>query len=540
MDPGRREAREVIMDIKKAEMALLAAFILSLAPIAVYAGNGMMQDTLGQNEKLKASEEIKSTNGKYKLVLQPDGNLVAYDSQGKASWSSNTLGSGAIECLMQSDGNLLLKNRIGRVVWATGTQGYKNARLVMQDDGNLVIYNERGIAVWAKGRIKDSLPSGEKLLTNEFIRSQNREYTLVLQGDGNLVAYDGQRKALWNSNTAGSGAIECLMQSDGNLLLKDRDGGVVWATNTNGYSNVTLLIQDDGYVVLYKEGGVRVWSNGNINTSIQRDTPPADVPAGVGHQDDAGSGRDAGNVLEEAILIHPATDFVDGELSPADGIDMYSIRLEKEWRLLLKLVNESGGDYDLALLKSNGDVQASSTRRIGQPESIDFTAPSSHIYYIRVSRKEGQGSYKLKLSIDKPESLKDNLSNYNANTGDSEFDNALHNLNKVAYADLDDFMNKLSGTFGVSKAWIENLVNKENIPPADVYMIARTASVTKHPIDTVQKDYMANRGQGWGVIAKHLGIKPGSEEFHALKKDDTGLLSKGKSQEQKKKDNDKS
>jgi len=336
------------MDIKKAEMALLTAFILFLAPLAVYAGNGMVQDTLGQNEKLKTSEELKSTNGKYKLVLQPDGNLVAYDSQAKASWSSNTLGSGAIECLMQSDGNLLLKNRIGRVVWATGTQGYKNAKLVMQDDGNLVIYNERGLAVWAKGRIKDSLPSGEKLLTNEFIRSQNREYTLVLQGDGNLVAYDGQRKALWSSNTAGSGAIECLMQSDGNLLLKDRDGAVVWATDTYGYSNATLLIQDDGNVVLYKEKGIPFWSNGNINTNIQRDTPPADV-----------------------------------------------------------------------------------------------------------------------------------------------------------------------------------------------YMIIRSAHVTNHPIDSVKKNFMADRGQGWDAITKLLGIKPGSKEFHALKKDDTGLLPKGKTQGQKKKDKDK-
>lgn len=65
-------------------------------------------------------------------------------------------------------------------------------------------------------------------------------------------------------------------------------------------------------------------------------------------------------------------------------------------------------------------------------------------------------------------------------------------------------------------------------------MIARTANVTNRPIDTVENYYMANRGQGWGVIAKRLGIKPGSKEFHALKKDDTGLLSEKKGQEQKK------
>src|SRR4030043_1462768 len=203
MDPGRREAREVIMGIKKAALALWTAGILFLAPMAVYAGNGVMQDTLGQNEKLKASEELKSENGKYKLVLQGDGNLVVYESQGKALWNSDTLGSGGIEGVMQSGRQLLLKHRDGRVVWATGTHGTKNARWVIQDDGNLVIYNERGLAVWAKGRIKDSLPGGEKLLVDEFIRSQNREYTLVLQGDGNLVAHVNQRKQLWNGISVG-------------------------------------------------------------------------------------------------------------------------------------------------------------------------------------------------------------------------------------------------------------------------------------------------------------------------------------------------
>ena len=29
--------------------------------------------------------------------------------------------------------------------------------------------------------------------------------------------------------------------------------------------------------------------------------------------------------------------------------------------------------------------------------------------------------------------------------------------------------------------------------------------------------YEQDRGQGWGVIAKRMGIKPGSAEFHALK-----------------------
>jgi hypothetical protein len=402
------------MDTKKVAMTLLTAFILFLAPLAISAGNGAMQDTLARNQKLRVSEELRSTNGQYTLALQGDGNLVASDSQGRPIWSSNTAGSGAVECVLQGDGNLVLKTGSGKDVWATSTEGYKNARLMIQDDGNLVIYNERGLVVWAKGRIRDSLSGDENLLVNEFIRSQNRKYTLILQGDGNLVARDKQGKGIWNSNTVGSGVTECVLQSDGNLLLKDRNGKVVWATNTDGFSNARLLMQDDGLVVLYTESEKTIWVNGSLSPNIQRDTSP------------------------------PA----------AQGVD------------------------------------------------------------------------------------RDSLSSYNANTGDYEFDNSLNNLNSVAHRDLDNFISQLSSTYDLSRPWIENLVKKESIPPADVYMIARTSRVTNRPIATVEKYYKDNRGQGWGVTAQRLGIKPGSPEFHALKKDDTGLLSKGKSQGQKKNDKD--
>ena len=43
------------------------------------------------------------------------------------------------------------------------------------------------------------------------------------------------------------------------------------------------------------------------------------------------------------------------------------------------------------------------------------------------------------------------------------------------------------------------------------------------------------KGKRLGVIAKRLGIKPGSKEFHELKKDDSGILSeyKGKGEKEK-------
>jgi hypothetical protein len=41
----------------------------------------------------------------------------------------------------------------------------------------------------------------------------------------------------------------------------------------------------------------------------------------------------------------------------------------------------------------------------------------------------------------------------------------------------------------------------------------------KKPLSVVMKEYDVNKDKGWGVMAKNLGIKPGSEAFHSLKQD---------------------
>jgi len=54
-------------------------------------------------------------------------------------------------------------------------------------------------------------------------------------------------------------------------------------------------------------------------------------------------------------------------------------------------------------------------------------------------------------------------------------------------------------------------------------------------IINVANQYKAHRGKGWGMIAKEIGIKPGSEEFMALKNKFSNKLKKGKGKGQQKK-----
>ena len=67
-------------------------------------------------------------------------------------------------------------------------------------------------------------------------------------------------------------------------------------------------------------------------------------------------------------------------------------------------------------------------------------------------------------------------------------------------------------------------------------MVLRLGEMSNQPTDRVIEDYKYDRGKGWGVLAKSLGIKPGSKEFHALKRsqDLYDETPKGKSKEKHK------
>jgi hypothetical protein len=99
----------------------------------------------------------------------------------------------------------------------------------------------------------------------------------------------------------------------------------------------------------------------------------------------------------------------------------------------------------------------------------------------------------------------------------SDLDGFIKNLNIEAQADLGAFKLRLSSQFGIPVPKVEAIMASV-ATPGDAYMCFRVGQVVSQPVDVVMKEYQAHKGQGWGVIAKNLGIKPGSKEFHALKK----------------------
>jgi hypothetical protein len=89
-------------------------------------------------------------------------------------------------------------------------------------------------------------------------------------------------------------------------------------------------------------------------------------------------------------------------------------------------------------------------------------------------------------------------------------------LNIRAEANRDGFRAQLSTRFKIGGAEIKVILGNVD-SPADAYMVLRLGEMSGKPLDYVLEQYRNQKGKGWGVLAKSLGIKPGSPEFKALK-----------------------
>jgi len=90
-------------------------------------------------------------------------------------------------------------------------------------------------------------------------------------------------------------------------------------------------------------------------------------------------------------------------------------------------------------------------------------------------------------------------------------------FNIKAEADPSGFRAKIAARFKIGNAQIETVLSNVE-KPADTYMVLRLGEMARQPIDFVIRQYKSGKDRGWGALAKSLGIKPGSREFHALKR----------------------
>ncbi|MBL0387823.1 hypothetical protein JJB07_14375 [Tumebacillus sp. ITR2] len=163
--------------MKKTVFTVLAASLLQLALVS----SAFATNTLTIGQQLVKGQSLSSTDGRFSLAMQMDGNLVQYYGS-NILWASGTNGAqrywydpywgtyNAIypyKLVLASDGYLgILDSSRGTEFWHADTQSWINNNyripmifptygdtLFVQDDGNVVLYdthsNSSWLAVWA-------------------------------------------------------------------------------------------------------------------------------------------------------------------------------------------------------------------------------------------------------------------------------------------------------------------------------------------------------------------------------------------------------
>ena len=92
----------------------------------------------------------------------------------------------------------------------------------------------------------------------------------------------------------------------------------------------------------------------------------------------------------------------------------------------------------------------------------------------------------------------------------------LRELNIRAQADPSGFKAQLAARFRIGEAQVTAVLG--NVArPADAYMVLRLGEMSGQPVERVIDRYGTGKGEGWGGLAKSLGVKPGSPGFATVR-----------------------
>lgn len=210
--------------------------------------------------RLSPRQWLRSPNGRYALLQQPDGNLVEYENTKKALWSAQTGNHPGAYLLVQPDGNAVVYAPDGTPLWNSGTTGTRaGTGLTLQNDGNVVVPGAGGTTLWASQQETFTLYPSQALLPGQQRTSPNGRYHLLAQPDGNVVEYDGT-KAVWSAQTSGHSGAYAYLGGDGNFVVYAANKSPLYSTATWQATGASLMVRNDGNVAVVRADKTAVWA----------------------------------------------------------------------------------------------------------------------------------------------------------------------------------------------------------------------------------------------------------------------------------------
>lgn len=103
-------------------------------------------------------------------------------------------------------------------------------------------------------------------------------------------------------------------------------------------------------------------------------------------------------------------------------------------------------------------------------------------------------------------------------SGDAWVDVWLGDISRYATRYREPFVDEMVRYYGAPRELVGDLLDQRRWTPGDVYYACAIAQVLGRPCRYVVDEWDREHGQGWGEVAQRLGVKPGSAEFHRLKR----------------------
>ncbi len=113
---------------------------------------------------------------------------------------------------------------------------------------------------------------------------------------------------------------------------------------------------------------------------------------------------------------------------------------------------------------------------------------------------------------------------YLPHTGDRDFDSFLIEVNRTAAGRIEQYIADISTAFHVPREKVILLLTKEQMQPADIFMVFQIVRLSGRPYQKIIHHFKQHRSKGWGAVVLVLGIKPNSRQFHVLRQDVPTLI----------------
>lgn len=107
---------------------------------------------LNKGDVLQIGQNVTSTNGRYRAIMQPNGNFELMAGDEKALWETYTSGKGQVTSFGR-DGNFVVFSENNQMAWTSNTADQADY-LVCQNDGNLAIYNSQNLLRWSSNSLQ--------------------------------------------------------------------------------------------------------------------------------------------------------------------------------------------------------------------------------------------------------------------------------------------------------------------------------------------------------------------------------------------------